>query len=80
MLRCDRDGFDKKRTGTRYAKLVFLHLVGYAGHVMYSGPFGARNVGAFSCFGGPGAVYIKGASGHATPKLCFCMQWDLRVT
>jgi hypothetical protein len=32
----DRYGFHKKHTGTHYAKLVFLHLVGYAGHIMHS--------------------------------------------
>jgi hypothetical protein len=37
MLRWDRYGFDKKRAGTRYSKLVFLHLVGYAGNVVHSG-------------------------------------------
>jgi hypothetical protein len=39
MLRWDRYGFDKKRAGTRYSKLVFLHLVGYAGNVVHSGAF-----------------------------------------
>jgi hypothetical protein len=31
MLGWDRYGFDKKHTGTRYAKLVFLYLVGSTG-------------------------------------------------
>jgi hypothetical protein len=30
-------GFHKTCTGTRYAKLVFLHSVGFAGHVVHSG-------------------------------------------
>jgi hypothetical protein len=34
-------GFHKKRTRTRYAQLVFLHLVGSAGDVMHSTTFGA---------------------------------------
>jgi hypothetical protein len=44
--------FPKKRAGTRYAKLVFLLPVGYAGHVVYTGASGARNVNAlFFMFG-----------------------------
>jgi hypothetical protein len=34
------------RTATRYAKLVFLHPMGYAGHVVHSGASGAPNVDA----------------------------------
>jgi hypothetical protein len=37
MLGWDWYGFDKKRTGTRYAELLFLHLVGSVGHIMHSG-------------------------------------------
>jgi hypothetical protein len=29
-----------KSAATRYAKLVFLHPLGYAGHVVYYGMFG----------------------------------------
>jgi hypothetical protein len=28
---------NKKHTGTHYAELVFLHMVGYVGHVVHSG-------------------------------------------
>jgi hypothetical protein len=38
--------FHKKCPGIRYAELVFLHLVGYAGHVVHSGASEARNVEA----------------------------------
>jgi hypothetical protein len=36
MLVWYRYGFDKKRTGTRYAKLVFLHPVGSMSHEVHS--------------------------------------------
>jgi hypothetical protein len=41
MLETDRYGFDKKYAGTRYAKVVFLHLLGYMGHAVHSGAFAA---------------------------------------
>jgi hypothetical protein len=41
MLGLDRYAFDKKCVGTRYAELVFLHLVGSACHVVHSGACGA---------------------------------------
>jgi hypothetical protein len=41
MLVWDQYGFHKKRVGTRYVELVFLHHVGYVGHVMYSSVPGA---------------------------------------
>jgi hypothetical protein len=33
MLGSAQCGFHKKRTGTHYAELVFLHLVRYAGNI-----------------------------------------------
>jgi hypothetical protein len=39
-------GFHKKCYGTRYAELVLLHLVWYAGHIVCSGAFGAWNIDA----------------------------------
>jgi hypothetical protein len=33
MLGSAQCGFHKKRAGTRYAELVFLHLVRYAGYI-----------------------------------------------
>jgi hypothetical protein len=41
MLRWYRYKFHKKRVGTRYAKLVFLHPLGYMGHIVHSSLFGA---------------------------------------
>jgi hypothetical protein len=37
MLGWDPYGFDKKRAGTHYAELVFLHPVAYVGCVVQSG-------------------------------------------
>jgi hypothetical protein len=38
--------FDKRCVRTRYAELVFLYLVGFAGHVMHLGASGERNIDA----------------------------------
>jgi hypothetical protein len=39
-------GFHKRRAGTRYVKLVFLHPVRSVGHVVHSGASRARNIDA----------------------------------
>jgi hypothetical protein len=41
-----RCSFHKKRVGTRYVKLVFLHPVGSAYHVVHSSGSGAQNFNA----------------------------------
>jgi hypothetical protein len=41
---CAWCGLHKKRPGTRYTELVFLHLVGSAGHVVNFGASEMRNV------------------------------------
>jgi hypothetical protein len=46
MLRWNRNGFHKKRSGARYAELVFLRPVGLVGHVMHSCVSRARNIDA----------------------------------
>jgi hypothetical protein len=44
MLWCDWYGFNKNCVRSHYAEHVFLHPVGYAGHVVNSGASGAQNV------------------------------------
>jgi hypothetical protein len=46
MLRWDWYGYHKKRVKTHYAELVFLHLLGSAGHAVHFGGSGAQNVDA----------------------------------
>jgi hypothetical protein len=43
LLRWDRYRFQKKCVEARYTKLVFLHLVGYAGHIVHCGASRTRN-------------------------------------
>jgi hypothetical protein len=44
MLWWDRHGFDKKHIRTHYVEPMFLHSVGYAGHIVHFGASGMRNV------------------------------------
>jgi hypothetical protein len=44
LLRFARCNFHKNHTRTSYAKLVFLHLLGYADNIVHSSASGARNV------------------------------------
>jgi hypothetical protein len=43
MLGWEQYGFDKKCARTSYGEHVFLHPVGSAGHIVYSGASGAQN-------------------------------------
>jgi hypothetical protein len=65
MLRWTRCRSHKKRIGTHYTELVFLHLVWSTCHVARTGVSGSQNVDVlFLCLGGPGAVYRKSTPGH----------------
>jgi hypothetical protein len=45
MLRA-RCGFRKKCIMAHYTKLLFLHLVGYVGHIVHSNASGSQNIDA----------------------------------
>jgi hypothetical protein len=73
MLGWARCGFHKKRAGTRYAKLVCLHLVGSTSHVVHSGASECEiSMHYFSCLGGgPSAASIKKRTGTHYSELMF---------
>jgi hypothetical protein len=76
MLGWDRYGFDKKRSRTRYVKLVFLHLVGVVGRIVHSS---VQNIDAlFFILVWDRYGFDKNTLGHVTPSLWFCIPWNLR--
>jgi hypothetical protein len=81
MLGWDQYGFDNKCIRTNYAKLLFLHPVGSAGHVVHFGSSGERIIDTiFFKVSWAGTDLIKSASGHVMLNLCFCIRWELWVT
>jgi hypothetical protein len=81
MLVWDRYIFQKKRTRTRYAKLVFWHPVGSAGQVGHCGGSGVQNIDLlFFLLLWDRYEFHKNASGHPISNLCFCIRWYLQVT
>jgi hypothetical protein len=80
MLGWVQCGFYKKCTGTRYAALVFLHMMDLrVTWCIPVHPDRETSTHYFSCSVGPGAVSIKSASGHLTRNGVVCIQRDLRV-
>jgi hypothetical protein len=80
MLEWARCSFHKKCNGTRYTKLVFLHLVGSVGNVGHSGASGARNINAiFFILGWAQCGFHKKRIGIRYPKPVLFFRWDLRA-
>jgi hypothetical protein len=66
---------------SRYAKLVFLHPVGSADHVVHSGASVVQKVDALF-YGWVRPVWIRQKAHWDTlhRAYVFCMQWHLQVT
>jgi hypothetical protein len=81
MLGSDWHGFDKRRVGTRYVELVFLHPAESVGYVVHSGGSGARDMITlfFILSGGTGMDLTKSTPGLVTSNLCLCIRWNLWV-
>jgi hypothetical protein len=74
-------GTDSTKTMTGYGKLVFLHPVGSAAHVVHSSASRARNVNAlFFMLWWDLYRFRKKREGTRYARLVFCIRWDLRVT
>jgi hypothetical protein len=70
-----RCSLHKKRTGTRYGELMFLHLLGSVVLIVHYGTSGPQNIDTpCLCSGGSGAVSIKSAPGYLALNLCFCIR------
>jgi hypothetical protein len=75
MLASDQCGFHKKRARTRYTELVFLHPVGFVGHIVHSAVSGIQNVDArFFILGWDRYGFHRKRVGTHFTELVFCIQ------
>jgi hypothetical protein len=80
VLGWDQYGLHKKHAETHYDELVFLYLVGYAGHVVHSDASGAGNTDALVfMLGWDRYGFHKKSDGTRYTKLVSCIRWDLWV-
>jgi hypothetical protein len=72
MPRWDQCRFHKKRVVMRYVELVFLHPVGYVGHIVHFGASGMQNVDAlFFMLGWARCGFHKKCTGTRYAELVF---------
>jgi hypothetical protein len=89
VLKWAQCGFHEKRTGTCYAELVFLYLVGSVSHVVHFSVSGPRNINTlFFMHGCARCGFLKKCiatcyaellflrSGRVTSMHYFCMLWS----
>jgi hypothetical protein len=80
MLRWDKCWFHKKRAGTRYIELVFLHPVEAARHVVQFGASGVQNMGTlFVMLVWDWYGFDKSRPGYVTRNMCSCICWIMWV-
>jgi hypothetical protein len=67
-----QQSFHKKGVGTRYFELLFLYLVGSAGHIVHSDASGPRNINTlFVMLGLAWCGFIKKCTGTHHAELVF---------